>query len=285
MSYTYTHIENIESPTTSYTTCKDSNDVSVVIPSEFKNDGTVDETLSESLALKGYHETVGSVKTQLERYIALDQSQIKDTAYMNGSAARTDYAVTTDEGKAIVDKLKATWPDEVDSYDNNAINLVSEYTAQRPPYTNDSISFYEFSEASDSIKTTFSASYEEYKSWYGLKFDTVTEDVLAKFVIPTEEMERVDSISWLDIKNKLPICSYEFFARIHDKSGNVNENVDVYFHADASIVKAWCDENSYTFPYDVSDTSIEPHLFIWGCVYNTTTSALTHIKAYARDTI
>lgn len=284
MNYTYTHIENIDSPTTSYTTCKDSNDVSVVIPSEFKNDGTVDETLSESLALKAYHQEVGSVKTQLERYQGLE-GKIRDKAYMNGALARTDYAVTTDEGKAIVDKLKATWPDEVTSYDNNPINLVSEYTAQRPPYTNDSISFYEFTEASDSIKATFSANYEEYKHWYGLKFDTVTEDVLAKFVIPSKEMERVDGIVWLDIKNKLPICSYEFFARIHDKSGNVDENVDVYFHADASIVKAWCDENSYTFPYDVSDTSIEPQLFIWGCVYNTTAKELTHIKAYARDTI
>jgi hypothetical protein len=76
---------------------------------------------------------------------------------------------------------------------------------------------------------------------------------------------------------------YHFYARIHDKSNNVNEHVDVYFLADADAMQEWCTENSYTFPYNISDSSIKPKLMIWGCVYNTTTRAFTHIKAYTRE--
>lgn len=287
MTITYTHTENLESPSGFTTKIADSNGVLVETPSELNNTGIeVDETWSEKKALSVYHEMIGSVNSQLERLETIDNSQIMDTTYMGGSSARVDYAVGTTQGQAIVTKLEATWPDEVASYDNNNQNLVAEYTAARPPYdSNPCISFYNFDAPTDAIKTTFNATYNEYKDWYGLKFDKVTETVLAKFVISDEEMRNTDINAWQEIHDLLPACSYTFFARIHDKSNNVDENVDVYFQADATVVQEWCTANSYTFPYDTDDDTIEPMLFIWGCVYNTTSRGITHVKAYTRTTV
>lgn len=283
----YTHTANLESPSLFTTRITDSNGVWLETPSELNNTGIeVDETWSEKKALKAYHEMIGSVNSQIERVQTIDTSQVMDTTYMGGSSARVDYAVGTTQGQAIVAKLEATWPDEVASYDNNNQNLVAEYTAARPPYdSNPCISFYNFDEPTDAIKTTFNATYEEYHPWYGLKFDKVTEVVLAKFVISDEEMKNVDGVTWLTVHDLLPACSYTFFARIHDKDENIDENVDVYFQADATVVQEWCTANSYTFPYDTDDDTIEPMLCLWGCVYNTTSKEITHVKAYARTTV
>jgi len=287
MSYTYTHTENLESPSGFITRITDSNGSLVETPSELNNAGTeVDEAKSEKKALGQYHCTIGSVNSQLERVQTIDESQVMDTTYMGGSAARVDYSVSTTQGQAIVTKLQATWPNEVSSYTTHSKNLVAEYTAQRPPYSNDSISFYNFEKPSNAIKARFHAAYDEYLPWYGLKFDTVTETVLAKFVISDKEMKNTDIISWREIHDLLPEwLSYTFFAKIHDKDGNINENVDVYFQADATIVQEWCTANSHTFPYDTDDDTIEPTLFVWGCVFNTSSKEITHVKAYARTTV
>ena len=282
MTFTYTHIENLKSRT-GFTTTLTKDNVRIEMPSEVNNDSTVNTTLSENMILRHYHEQIGSVKTQVNVARDVDENNALDKTYMAGSLAREDYSIGTTQGQAIVAKLEATWPDELPSYTAHGNNLVAEYTANRPPYVNDSISFYNFEEASDAVKTTFGASYQQYMPWYGLKFDTVTESVLAKFVIPAEEMLRVDETSYYNVQTALPVGSYHFYARIHDKSNNINENIDVYFLSAPDLVETWCTENSYTFPYDISDTTIEPKLMIWGCVYNTTTNAFTHIKAYTRE--
>jgi len=282
MAFTYTHTENLESPS-GYTTTLSIDNITIESPSEVNNDSTLNTSASENKVLKIYHEQFGSIKAQIDVTREVNETNVLDKTYMAGSLAREDYAIGTTQGQAIIAKLQATWPDEVSSYTTHSKNLVAEYTAQRPPYTNDSISFYNFEEPSDEIKTTFGASYEQYMSWYGLKFDKTTEEVLAKFVIPAEEMLRVDDATYTNVSSNLPMSDYHFYARIHDKSNNVNENVDVYFLADADAMQEWCTENSYTFPYNISDSSIKPKLMIWGCVYNTTTRAFTHIKAYTRE--
>lgn len=282
MSIIITHTENLNS-SSGYTTTLVKDNIKIECPSERDNDSALNETKSKDKILNIYHENHGSVKAQINVARVVNEDSAHDITYMDGSVSRNDYAVGTTQGQAIVAKLQATWPEEIPSYTTHGKNLVAEYTAQRPPYTNDSISFYNFEEPSDAIKTTFNASYEQYMSWHGLKFDKVTEDVLAKFVIPAEEMERVDPDTYIEVLNGLPLGSYHFYARIHDKSDNINENIDVYFLSDANIVKDWCTENSYTFPYDISDSSIEPKLMIWGCVYNITSNTFTHIKAYTRQ--
>ena len=282
MTLAYSHITR---DSILITTLTDSDGILVEVPSKLNDDNSVNETLSKKFAETKYYENT-TVQTQLDRIFSLDETQVKDTTYLNGSATRTDYAVGTTQGQAIVTKLNNDFSGEVSSFDNNTINLVGEYTAQRPPYNvNNNISFYNFDVPTDTIKNSFGATYQEYKEWYGLKFDTVTNDVLAKFVIPESEMKRVDVDTYNEINALLPTHSYQFYARIHDKSSNINENVDVYFQADPSVMKSWCTTNSYTFPYDTTDTTIEPLLFIWGCVYNTTSETITHVKAYARTTV
>ena len=152
MSYTYTHTENLESPSGFITRITDSNGSLVETPSELNNAGTeVDEAKSEKKALGKYHLTIGSVNSQLERVQTIDVSQVMDTTYMGGNAARVDYSVSTTQGQAIVAKIQATWQNEVASFDNDK-NLVSEYTAQRPPYSNDRISFYNFKNRQTQLK-------------------------------------------------------------------------------------------------------------------------------------
>ena len=282
MAITYTHTANIESPT-GYTTELFVDNIRLEIPSILNDNSTVNLNKSENKALIMYQENLGIIKSQLEYIGTVTESAARDDIYMNGVLARHDYAVGTTQGQAIVAKLEETWADEVSSYTTHSKNLVAEYPANRPPYVNDSISFYNFEEPSDAIKTTFNATYEQYNHWYGLKFDTVTESVLAKFVIPEQEMERVDPTVYNAVSNHLPISSYHFYARIHDKSNNVNENIDVYFMADPVFVGAWCTENSYIFPYDITDLTIAPKLLIWGCVYNTVSGEITHVKAYTRE--
>ena len=282
MTFTYSHITRDSIPLTTLT---DSDGSLVEVGSKLNADNSVNETLSKKLA-EGVYYSTRTVQTQIERTLSVDATQVKDTTYLNGSATRTDYAVGTAPGQAIVATLNDDFSGEVTSFDNNTMNLVGEYTAQRPPYNiNNSISFYNFDVPTDTIKNSFGATYQEYKKWYGLKFDTVTNDVLAKFVIPESEMKRVDVDTYNEINALLPPHSYQFYARIHDKSSNINENVDVYFQADPSVMKSWCTTNSYTFPYDTTDNTIEPLLFIWGCVYNTTSETITHVKAYARTTV
>ena len=282
MTFTYSHITRDSIPLTTLT---DSDGSLVEVGSKLNADNSVNETLSKKLAESLYYQS-RTVKTQIERTLSINATQVKDTTYLNGSATRTDYAVGTTQGQAIVATLNDDFSGEVSSFDNNTMNLVGEYTAQRPPYNvNNNISFYNFDAPTDTIKNSFGATYQEYKKWYGLKFDTVTNDVLAKFVIPESEMKRVDVDTYNEINALLPPHSYQFYARIHDKSSNINENVDVYFQADPSVMKSWCTTNSYTFPYDTTDNTIEPLLFIWGCVYNTTSETITHVKAYARTTV
>ena len=282
MTFTYSHITR---DSILLTTLTDSDGSLVEVGSKLNADNSVNETLSKKLA-EGVYYSTRTVQTQIERTLSVDATQVKDTTYLNGSATRTDYAVGTAPGQAIVAKLNDDFSGEVPSYTSHNKNLVAEYTAQRPPYNiNNSISFYNFEQPSVSIKTTFNATYNEYKGWYGLKFDTVTNAVMAKFVIPETEMKRVDVDTYNEINALLPPHSYQFYARIHDKSSNINENVDVYFQADPSVMKSWCTTNSYTFPYDTTDNTIEPLLFIWGCVYNTTSETITHVKAYARTTV
>jgi hypothetical protein len=282
MTFTYSHITR---DSILLTTLTDSDGNLVEVPSKLNADNSVNETLSKKFAENIYYQNT-TVQTQINHISSVNSTQVKDTTYLNGSATRTDYAVGTTQGQAIVATLNDDFSGEVTSFDNNTNNLVGEYTAQRPPYNvNNNISFYNFDAPTDTIKNSFGATYQEYKKWYGLKFDTVTNDVLAKFVIPESEMKRVDVDTYNEINALLPPHSYQFYARIHDKSSNINENVDVYFQADPSVMKSWCTTNSYTFPYDTTDNTIEPLLFIWGCVYNTTSETITHVKAYARTTV
>lgn len=206
----------------------------------------------------------------------------RDDVYMDNTISRVEYTIGKTEGQAIVDLLEATWPDEVSDYNSHPDNSVSEFTPSRQPYANNSISWYDFSgEPSASQKSAYSLSYSAYMPWYGLKFDRVTEEVKLKAVVTRDGLlsmypNALDNIT-------LPeIWDMPFFARIHSKDGSVDERIDVYQNCPKSIMKEWCEDNSVTFPYDETDTSITDNLVCWGIVYNVTTGNIEHVKAYKR---
>ena len=210
-------------------------------------------------------------------------SKVIDDVYMSGSIGRKDYSVTTDEGIAIVEKLEALWPGFIPNYRANVNNLVSEFTALRAPYVNPSISYYDMEEPSSALRTTYSLPYETYKNWYGLKFDTVTTEVLIKVVISKEEMLRAHPEICNAIEASIPIYGNHFFALIYNSDGELDPNIDVYFNTYYEIAKGWIDSLGLTMPY--TDRSLDPKIAFWAGVYNTTTANFVHAKAYIRNYI
>ena len=218
---------------------------------------------------------------------------VRDDTYMNGSLARSDYTITTTEGQAIKAKLLADWPTEVPDYQNSDINLVAEYTANRPPYVNDSISWYSFGHDRPpaAIRTAYSLSNstKHYREWFGLKFDKVTKNVLCKAVYTWRGFlsnKRNDMViptlpKWLRNPERgflwnRPNC---YVAMIHDKSGNINEYYDIYFTCHEYLLKEWCEENSITFSHTAD---IKDHIMIYGMTVKGTTGEIKYVKAYTR---
>ena len=284
MTITYTHFQSNQSINGLISKMVHDDGTIMESPSLLNDDSTVNESRSEKHLLSQY-EFLKLVETQGSYFESIDANNVIDRTYMNGVQIRTDYSVGNVEGQVLVKRLKDTWPYEVESYDNNGMNLVAEYIATRPPYDNNPcISFYSWDPASSELLESFGANYNEYKDWYGLKFDTVTEEVVLKAVIPPSEMLIADADAHNAIMDLLPANNFTFFARLHDKEGIVNENIDVYFQALTNTVKEWCDDNNLNFPFDINNSNIIDKLFIWGFVYNKTSGEITHVKGYTRET-
>ena len=212
-------------------------------------------------------------------------TNFRDDTWMDGNFRPQNYSVGTTQGQAIVAKLQADWASEVPNYSAHATNLVAEGAADRLPYVNDWISWYNMEEPSTAIKTTYSLSYSNYCSWYALKFDKTTKDVMAKIVLPNDVFvaeygePNLGSISlpaWFKGDNG------RYFARIHKKDGTYDDHYDIYMHAPIALMKEWIDANSLTFPYDISSVDLKNSLHSWGITVKESTNEIRHIKAYAR---
>ena len=212
-------------------------------------------------------------------------TNFRDDTWMDGNFRPQNYSVGTTQGQAIVAKLEADWANEVPNYSAHATNLVAEGAADRLPYVNDWISWYNMEEPSSAIKTTYSLSYTRYCNWYALKFDKTTKDVMAKIVLPNDVFvaeygePNLGSISlpaWFKKENG------RYFARIHKKDGTYDDHYDIYIHAPIALMKEWIDANSLTFPYDISSVDLKNNLHSWGITVKESTNEIRHIKAYAR---
>tara|TARA_Y100000310_G_C20603688_1_gene774376 strand:- start:421 stop:1224 length:804 start_codon:yes stop_codon:yes gene_type:complete len=212
-------------------------------------------------------------------------TNFRDDTWMDGNFRPQNYSVGTTQGQAIVAKLQADWASEVPNYSAHATNLVAEGAADRLPYVNDWISWYNMEEPSTAIKTTYSLSYSNYCSWYALKFDKTTKEVMSKIVLPNDVFvaeygePNLGSISlpaWFKGDNG------RYFARIHKKDGTYDDHYDIYMHAPIALMKEWIDANSLTFPYDISSVDLKNSLHSWGITVKESTNEIRHIKAYAR---
>ena len=210
-------------------------------------------------------------------------TNFRDDTYMDGTLARSDYTVGTTQGQAIVAKLEADWASEVPDYSAHAINLVAEFTPDRLPYVNNSISWYNFEEPSTAIKTAYSLSYSNYCNWYGLKFDKTTKAVMAKIVLPNDEFVSKYGEPGISLPAWLKKENGRFFARLHKKDGTYDDYYDIYIHAPISLVKEWTDASSLTFPYNTSSIDLKNNILCWGITVKGSTNEIKHIKAYSRN--
>jgi hypothetical protein len=236
---------------------------------------------AEDAYVKEVQETIlTSMATTME-----SNTNFRDDTWMDGNFRPQNYSVGTTQGQAIVAKLEADWASEVPNYSAHSNNLVAEGAADRLPYVNDWISWYNMEEPSSTIKTTYSLSYTRYCNWYALKFDKTTKEVMAKIVLPNDVFvaeygePNLGSISlpaWFKKENG------RYFARIHKKDGTYDDHYDIYIHAPIALMKEWIDANSLTFPYDISSVDLKNNLHSWGITVKESTNEIRHIKAYAR---
>ena len=104
-------------------------------------------------------------------------TQIRDDVYVNaGTLVRQDYTIGQSQGAALVNQLQSAFPDHA-NWNRSILNIVGSYGAYREPYTNNSISWYDFgttpsTELCTSYGVTKTAdNSSNFKEWYGLKFD------------------------------------------------------------------------------------------------------------------
>lgn len=274
MKYTYS---DLTSPSATITAEKDG--LTATGPVYLKN-GTIDYDKSEKAILGAWEMLVGAGYKHFTYRNHNEGKKWRDDVYMNGQLIRQDINISTDAGSAIVDQLEAGWDGFIPNYRTRSSNLVSEFSPVRPPYTNDSISFYEQNPPSDALISQFELDYESYLPWYGLKFDKVdTSNVSIKVVLQSGEMHRAHADIAEKIESKIPVWGNHFFAVIYNSDNEMNENVDVYFHASYDVVKAWAEPN---LRISHTDNSYNNNLWIWGAVYNTTSNEITHLKSYIR---
>lgn len=274
MEYTYS---DLTSPSATITIEKDG--TTTTGPVYFKN-GTIDHDKSEKAVLGAWEMTGGAGYKHFAYREEHEGNKWRDDVYMNGQLVRQDINISTDAGSAIVDQLEAGWDGFIPNYRTRSSNLVSEFSPARPPYTNDSISFYEQNLPSGDLISQFRLGYETYLPWYGLKFDKVdTSNVSIKVVLESGEMHRAHADIAEKIESKIPVWGNHFFAVIYNSDSKMNENIDVYFYASYDVVRDWA-EPDLRMPH--TDDSYNDNLWIWGAVYNTTSNEITHLKSYIR---
>ena len=212
---------------------------------------------------------------------------ITDKVWMNGSLARTDYSISSTDGQRIKGILDTNFSGTNYARDNR--NLVSEFTPNREPYQNNSVSWYDMQAIPDSLKTQYSVNYNDYTDWYGMKFDLTTNKILLKVVIELDDPVAQELIEKTrpnfptqerEVWNKTLQVNY--IALIHEPDGTVTNQVDFFLNCSDIRIKEFCDANSLTFPYDYSDKSLRDRIWTWGIVFNRTTGAPIHVKAYER---
>ena len=244
-------------------------------------ENVLDDIKSRKAVLSDYEMLIGQGKIFHEYRDTNTDKAYRDDVYMADIICRQDYSITTSEGSAIVDKLEADWTDFIPDYKNRDDNVVSEFTPLRPPYVNNSISYYDMNFPSDDLKSEYGLTYTNYMPWYGLKFDKTTSSVAMKVVITLSEMQTAHSDIASRMEELIPIYGNHFYAVIYNSSKEMNGNIDVYFNASYNVVEKWIEGTHLTIPY--TDEDLTPKLWLWGAVYNTELDKITHLKAYIRN--
>lgn len=203
----------------------------------------------------------------------------RDNVYMDGEVKRIDYSCDRSEALVEINRLVAAFPEyTVEQLTSNSQNVIGQYGAYRPPYNNNSISFYDFTTPTAETLAAYGCDADTYGddllNWHGIKHDLTNLTKTAKFVFTQNH-----STYLANAPSSLPTNRSIFYARIHNADGTIEPWADVYIISTINYMRDWCSANSLTFPLP-DDVTSQPWCF--SVVYNDTTGNITNVKAYIR---
>ena len=245
---------------------------------ETQKQEAVDDAVEVGLADLIYNENVSDGFTE----------NFKDEVYMNGEVKRIDFSCDRPEAMEQINRLIEAFPEyTVEQLTASAQNVIGNYGNYRPPYNNDSISFYDFRTPSAQTLHQYGATINTYMdgmvnyllNWYGIKHDLVTGKKSAKFVF-AQGADPYDKEFVRNLPPEIPTKNrYRFFAKIHNEDGSVEPWVDCYFVSTINWMRDWCSDMGLTFPLPDSVTD-QPWCF--SVVWSEDTGEIDCVKAYIR---
>lgn len=198
----------------------------------------------------------------------------KDVVYVDQNIVRYDYNIEYPDAQPLLEKLKAQFSNHIEedlkTLDKSCI--IGTNVNYRPPYENQIISWYKFTDMPQSIIDQFSVDVENYKNllpWYGRKFDTVTNSVRLKIVFKENDASHLP-------KPDLPI-GIPFFSKIYNEDGSVEPLIDCYIWSSADYIREFC--RKYNVPFPAPD-DVADKISLWGIAYREDTLEILVVKAY-----
>lgn len=236
---------------------------------EAERQKVVDEKVEDDRALRIYEENIQPDFTR----------NFRDEVYMNGEIKRTDYSCDRPEALTQINRLVAEFPEyTVEQLTSEAQNVIGQYGAYRPPYNDNSISFYDFTTPTAQTLAAYGCTTDTYGDdllgWHGIKHDLTNLTKTAKFVFT-----QIHGSYLSNAPLSLPTNRQIFYARIHNADGTVEPWVDVYIVSTINYMRAWCAEHGLTFPLP-DDVTQQPWCF--SVVFNDVTGEIANVKAYIR---
>lgn len=229
--------------------------------------------------LREFFEDVKAEKVYNENIQPDFTRNFKDEVYMNGEIKRTDYSCDRPEALTEINRLVEAFPEyTVEQLTSEAQNVIGQYGAYRPPYNDNSISFYDFTTPSVETLAAYGCTADTYGDdllqWHGIKHDLTSLTKTAKFVFTQSHGTYLSNTP-----TSLPTNRSIFYARIHNADNTVEPWVDVYLVSTINYMRGWCAENGLTFPLP-DDVTDQPWCF--SVVYNDDTGEMANVKAYIR---
>ena len=236
-----------------------------------------DEAYQETL--REHFEDIKAEKIYYENIQPDFTRNFRDEVYMNGEVKRTDYSCDRPEALTEVNRLVAAFPEyTVEQLTSEAQNVIGRYGAYRPPYNDNSISFYDFTTPTAQTLAAYGCTADTYGddllNWHGIKHDLTNLTKTAKFVFT-----QVHGSYLSNTPSSLPTNRQIFYARIHNADGTIEPWVDVYIVSTINYMRDWCTEHGLTFPLP-DDVTQQPWCF--SVVFNEQTGQLANVKAYIR---
>jgi len=112
-------------------------------------------------------------------------------------------------------------------------------------------------------------------SWYGLKYDIVTNEKMLKVPYLLELSKW--GFEYTPRPSTIRINHYEFFGKIYNQDKSVDPNIDCYIACNVNQMREFCLKVNIQFP--VPDDHLE-YVNLLGIVYNSDTLDVSMVKAY-----